>query len=129
MKALKVWVHGIARVLLVATVVIFSIPAILSVVNWIIPVPAGELGNSLQRMLASLSVLCYGVSMVPLLPSALIVLTTAISLFDIFWRKARGHRFNKKQLIFTIIVVIVGVIGHFSLDYITEVYTAVAVTL
>ena len=129
MKTLKVWVHGIAQVLLVATVVIFSIPAILSVVNWIIPVPAGELGNSFQRMLASLSVLCYGVSMVPMLPSALLVLSGIISLFDIFWRKTRGHRFNKKQFVFTLIVLIVGIIGHFSLEYITDVYTATAVTL
>lgn len=129
MKHLKYWVHIIAQVLLIINVVVFMIPAILTLVNWIAPIPDGELGGAFARLLASLSVICYGVSAVPMLPELILSLGVLLNLFDIVWRKIRGHRFNKKQLIYTLCILVIGSLGLFSVEYIIEVYTYVAVVI
>ncbi len=127
MKSLKYWVHVISQIFLIISVVVFIIPAILSIVNFISPIPAGELGGDFQRLLASLSVICYGAASVPMLPELLLALTVLINIFDIVWRYIRGHRFNKKQVIYTAVVLILGVLGLFSVNYIIDVYTATVI--
>lgn len=128
MKSLKYWVHTIAQALLIVSVIVFIVPAVLTIVNWIVPVPAGELGGSFSRLLASLSVVCYGASMVPMLPQMLFLLTVLINIFDIVWRTIRGHRFSKKQVFYTLAIAVIGVLALVSVDYIIDVYTAVAVS-
>ncbi|MBQ4054222.1 MAG: hypothetical protein IJD17_00805 [Clostridia bacterium] len=127
MKYLKYWVHVIAQILLIINVVVFIVPAILTVVNLITPIPEGDLGGAFPRLLASLSVICYGISGVPMLPELILSLGVLLNLFDIVWRKVRGHRFNKKQLVFTLAVLVIGVLGLFSINYIIDVYSYVAV--
>ena len=129
MKSVKYWVHVIAQVLLIVNLVVFLVPAVLTVVNLIAPIPEGELGGAFARLLASLSVICFGVSAVPMLPELLLVLGVLLNLFDIVWRRIRGHRFNKKQLIFTVCIFVMGVLGLFSIEYIKEVYTYVAIEI
>ncbi|MBQ3101130.1 MAG: hypothetical protein IJC50_09080 [Clostridia bacterium] len=129
MKSIKYWVHVIAQVLLIVNLVIFLVPSVLTLVNWIAPIPEGELGGAFARLLASLSVVCFGVSAVPMLPELLLVFGVVLNLFDILWRRIRGHRFNKKQLIFTVCIFIMGVLGLFSIEYIKEVYTYVAIEI
>ena len=127
MKSFKYWVHVIAQILLIINVVVFIIPALLTVVNLITPIPDGELGGAFPRLLASLSVICYGISGVPMLPELILSLGVLVNLFDVIWRKVRGHRFNKKQLVFTAVILVLGVLGLFSINYIIDVYTYVAV--
>lgn len=127
MKSLKHWVHVIAQLLLIINVVIFIIPAVLTVVNLISPIPADQIGGGFARLLASLSVICYGASMVPMLPELILTLGVVGNIFDIIWRKTRGHRLNKKQIVYTALVLIIGLLGLFSVDYIIRVYTFVAV--
>lgn len=118
-RDIKYYLHKIAYGLMIGSIVVFSIPALFTLVDFLI---SGTAGNSEQistsgvkSIIAALCVLYYVVSLIPYGTFILVGATALVAIVNLVWRTVRGHKIRLNYIVFFLLS-----IGLFALAYLSD---------
>ena len=108
-RKFKFILHEVARILIIASIVVFVVPFIAQVLEMIFPASGDPAGvawyTSVKEFVLSL---CFMYALFDFIPGALtvlFVLTAVIGIFDLVWRTIRGHKLRVGKIVMLVLAV------------------------
>lgn len=102
-KKIKFIVHEVARILVIAAIVVFVVPTIAQILELIFPASKDPAGGAWYTSVKEFALsLCFLYAILEFIPAGVIMffaLCTIVGVFDLVWRTKRGHKLRPKKVV------------------------------